>query len=322
MATQVAVRSPGQDLDQLLVRALGDTYRVEPVLARPGAPLALATRSHVVDPPFFADGDIGRLAVCGAVNELAVSGVRPEAVTLSLILEAGLPLGRLRHLAESAAAAARESGVRIVAVDTCVVRAGEADQVYVVTTALGTKHAGTPPSPPHPGARVLLSGELGSYAAHLLSSREGLGFEVFVSSRCAPLNGLLDTVRGALPPGAVHVVLRPASGGLDAALRAFAADHGLTARLQRADLPVSFEAHLTFDTLGLDPLRMEDESCLCLVVAEESAEAALAALRSHPHGQGAVEIGLLVPGTGQAVEWFREEGGPNPSPSPSPARLR
>lgn len=155
----------------------------------PGAAEAFVVRSgtYVVDPPFFGNGDIGRVAVCGAVNELAATGAEARHLALGIVLEAGLPLDLVHRLTASVRGAAAEAGVTIAAVDTQVVRAGEADRVFVTATAFGV-----PSGPPmelgsvRPGDRIVVTGPLGSHAAHLVSLRDGLGYEHHVPSDCAP----------------------------------------------------------------------------------------------------------------------------------------
>ncbi|MFP3992336.1 AIR synthase related protein [Streptomyces sp. E11-3] len=299
----------------------------------PGHELAVATGSFAVDPPFFGDADMGRVAVCALVNELAAAGAEPRALALSLIVEAGLPVRQVRRLAESVRDAAAEAGVQVVAVDTRVVRAGDADRVFVAATGFGQQPCDTLTAPaPVAGDRIVLSGRLGGYAAHVLSTREGLGFEVFVPSGCAPLNGLLTAVRTAAGPDALRAV-RVLGGGLAATLDAAARDAGLLLRIEPAALAIQYEAQLTFDTLGVDPLRVAEEGCLCLFVARESAATVLAALRAHPYGQDAQEIGEVTRTFGPGVELLADDGTATPlqadgtdgaggSAGSEPARLR
>lgn len=155
-----------------------------------GGQLALRTGVFVVDPPFFGNGDVGRAAVCGVVNELAATGAEPLRVALGVIVEAGLPVRLLRRLVRSIREAAREAGVAIAAVDTEVVRAGEADQVFVTATAFGLHRRPAPrPTALRPGDRIVVTGPLGDHAAHLLTLRGAPGLEQYVDSDCAPWAG-------------------------------------------------------------------------------------------------------------------------------------
>lgn len=269
-----------------------------------GRALRTVTRTYVVDPPFFGNGDIGRVAVCGAVNELAATGAEPRHIALALVLEAGLPMDLVRRLTASVRGAAAEAGVTITAVDTQVVRAGEVDRVFVTATAFGV-----PDGPPlgaglvRPGDRILVTGPLGSHAAHLVSLRDGLGYEHHVPSDCAPLADLLRSAR----PG-VHHARTVTAGGLAEVLRRTAAGRGLTLRVEEAALPVRYEARVALAARGLAPLDAACAGCLCLFVPPERTGEVLAALRAHPYGRQAAVVGEVTADPMGEVEYLTPEG--------------
>ncbi|MER7764664.1 AIR synthase-related protein [Streptomyces sp. NPDC097619] len=291
----------------VVVAELGEVLAPCPPLGA-AAPV-LHTGAFVVDPPFYGDGDIGQVAVCGTVNELAAAGAEPVALTLSVIAEAGLPLARLRRMAGSVRDSARAAGVVVTAVDVRVVRAGEADQLYVQVTGVGVFRDGSPVAAPvRAGDRVLLSAPLGGYGAHLLSVRGLLGYESIIGGGCAPLGGLLAEVRRAVPAGAVRVVRPVAGEGLAPVLDSLAGAAGLGLRVEELALPVQYEVRMALDTLGVAPWHASSANCACLVVAPEHADAVLAALRAHPQGADAAEVGEVSAGSGAGVLLVRADG--------------
>jgi hydrogenase expression/formation protein HypE len=296
------------DLIRLIVDTLGDVYSGEledsAVLPITGNRIAVTTDSFVVDPPFFGNGDIGKIAVCGTVNDLTVSGARPRYLTLGLIIEAGLPIPRLVQVLTSVRETAREAGVRIVAGDTKVVRPGEADQIYLNTAGVGTfEREPLRMRDVRPGDRILLSGLIGNHTVHLLSIREGLGFEDRVLSDCAPLNGLVDLLFDRVGPAAVHSMRDVTRGGLSAVLHEYAASTDRQLLISEASLPIQFETRMATDMLGINPIHTANEGCLCLFVDPAAEADVLAALRSHPYGQDAVTVGEVTekPGAGVVV---------------------
>lgn len=266
--------------------------------------LAVRTGTFVVDPPFFGNGDIGRVAVCGVVNDLAASGAEPRQVSLGIVVEAGLPVRLLHRLSRSLREAAREAGVEITAVDTKVVRAGEADQVFVTATAVGVhRQAPLLPAAVRPGDRILVTRPLGDHAAHILALRGAPGFERYVASDCAPLNGLLAAVR----PQLRHA--RPiTTGGLAAVLGSCAAARGLTLRIEESAIPVRHETRVALGLQGLDPLNATSAGSLCLFVPPETAASVLGALRAHPRGRHAAAVGEVTPTAWPAVEVAGADG--------------
>ncbi|PYC83185.1 hydrogenase expression/formation protein HypE [Streptomyces tateyamensis] len=287
------------ELISLIVETLGDVYIGEmedsAMLPISSGQIAMTTDSFVVDPPFFGNGDIGKIAVCGTVNDLAVVGARPLYLTLGMILETGLPIARLVQVLTSIRETAREAGVKIVCGDTKVVRKGEADQIYLNTAGVGVFER-TPMRmrDVRPGDRVILSGPIGNHTVHLLSIREGLGFEQRVLSDCAPLNGMLDELLATVGEGRVHSVRDVTRGGLAAVLHEYAASSGHTIRIEREALPIQFETAMATDMLGVNAIHAANEGCVCLFVAPQAEQEVLAALRAHRYGTGAVVIGEVT----------------------------
>jgi len=288
-----------RELVELIAATLGDVYIGEmedsAILPVDGSQIAVTTDSFVVDPVLFGNGDIGKIAVCGTVNDLAVAGAEPRYLTLGMILEAGLPVSTLVRVLSSVRDTAKEAGVVIVAGDTKVVRQGEADQIYLNTTGVGVFRR-----PPlrmrdvQPGDKVILSGPIGNHTVHLLSIREGLGFETRVLSDCAPLNGMLAEVFEATGGAGVRSVRDVTRGGLNAVLNEYAAAVGTTVLVDEPALPVQPETAMAMDMLGISPLNAANEGCACLFVAPSAAETVLEALRSHPYGANAVLIGEVT----------------------------
>jgi len=264
------------------------------VIPLAGGRLAFTTDSHVVSPLFFPGGDIGRLAVSGTVNDLAVMGARPLYLSCGLIIEEGFSRTDFDRVIRSLADTAAEAGVQIVTGDTKVVQRGKGDGIFINTSGLGVIEPGRDlcPEPPGPGDVVLLSGSLGDHAAAILTAREGLRFEGDLASDCAPLGGmlggLLETCRG------VKWMRDPTRGGLAAALNEFVEGQSFGVELDETALPVRPEVKSLCELLGFDPLHLANEGKAVLVVQAPAADAALDVLRAHPLGRGAVRVGTLT----------------------------
>ncbi|MFI6171172.1 hydrogenase expression/formation protein HypE [Nocardia sp. NPDC051052] len=294
------------ELVEFIAQTLGDVYVGEmedsAILPVEGTHIAMTTDSFVVDPPFFGNGDIGKIAVCGTVNDLAVSGASPRYLTLGLILETGLPFDHLFRVLTSVRETAREANVQIVCGDTKVVRAGEADQLYLNTSGVGF-FAREPlrMDSVRPGDSVILSGMLGNHTVHLLSIREGLGFETRILSDCAPLNTLIDRLLAAVPAGSIRSMRDVTRGGLSAVLHEYAGklDKGIV--IEEPALPIQHETAMAADMLGINPLHCANEGCLAIFIDPEATAAALAALREHEYGRHAVTIGEVTARDGAAV---------------------
>lgn len=266
-----------------------------------GQRLAFTTDSHVVSPLFFPGGDIGRLSICGTVNDLAMVGATPLALTSGFVLEEGLPLETLERVVQSMRSAAEEAGVIIAAGDTKVVQRGSADQVFINTSGVGVIPAGISISGANaqPGDAVILSGPIGDHGIAVLSAREDLGFETALQSDVAPLNGLVNAMLAA---GTVHVLRDPTRGGLATALNEIAEQSSVAIELTESHIPVRPAVDAACEMLGFDPLYVANEGKLVACVQASHADAILAAMRAAPHGAEAAIIGRVVAGpTGQVT---------------------
>ena len=254
--------------------------------------LAFSTDSFVVDPLFFPGGDIGKLCVCGTVNDLAMCGAEPKYLSLALIIEEGLPTESLRRIVASIKAAAEAAGVAVVTGDTKVVERGRGDGVYITTSGIGVvRHPGLGPERMRPGDAVLISGTAGDHGAAVMLARDGL-MEGEIRSDCAALNGL---VRAVLESGAQVRVLRdPTRGGVATTLCEFAESAALGIELDEAAIPVRRDVSAACALLGLDPLYCANEGKMLAVVAAEDAERALGAMQGVREGENAAIIGRVI----------------------------
>ncbi len=255
--------------------------------------LVVSTDSHIVTPLFFPGGDIGRLAVCGTVNDISMAGAIPLYLTAGFILEEGLPVETLERVAASMQAAAREAGVQFVAGDTKVAERGKVDGLYINTSGVGWVPAGRSigGEGAQAGDAVLISGTLGDHGIAVLQARGELGFETRVQSDVAPLNGLIQQVLAAAPH--VHVLRDPTRGGLATTLNEIAAQSRVGIWLEEEAVPVLPAVQAACEMLGFDPLYIANEGKVIVIVPEAEAEAALAAMRGHPYGQNAARIGTV-----------------------------
>lgn len=256
--------------------------------------LAFSTDSFVVTPLEFPGGNIGKLAVCGTVNDLAMCGAEPRYLSLSLIIEEGLAAETLRRVIASAAETARAAGVQIVTGDTKVVERGRGDGLYINTAGIGViRHPGLSPAAMRPGDAVILSGTAGDHGAAVMLARGDM-MDGGIASDCAPLNGLAEAL---LSSGAQVRVLRdPTRGGVATTLCEFAGSSGLGIELTEGDIPVRRSVAAACALLGLDPLYSANEGKLLCVVSADTADTALAALRAHPLGRDAAVIGRVTGG--------------------------
>jgi hydrogenase expression/formation protein HypE len=265
------------------------------ILEVPAGRLALSTDSFVVSPLFFPGGDIGSLAVHGTVNDLAMCGARPLALTAGFVLEEGLPMDDLWRIVRSMARAARDAGVSVVTGDTKVVDRGKGDGVFINTTGVGMVPEGVDiaPSRARPGDRLLLNGRIADHGIAIMSVREGLAFETTIESDSAALNGLVGTLLDALG-GQVHVLRDPTRGGLASATNEIAASAKVGLRLEESAIPLAEQVRGACEILGLDPLYVANEGKVLAIVAPEAAERALALMRAHPLGREAAIVGEVV----------------------------
>ncbi|WP_367165100.1 hydrogenase expression/formation protein HypE [Kosakonia cowanii] len=303
---QMAHGSGGQAMQQLIgelfMQAFANPWLAEQedqarldltALAAGGDRLAFSTDSYVIDPLIFPGGDIGKLAVCGTANDVAVSGAIPRYLSCGFILEEGLSMATLKQVVESMAATARNAGIAIVTGDTKVVQRGAADKLFINTAGIGaipaTLHWAA--ASLQPGDVLLASGTLGDHGATILNLREGLGLDGELTSDCAVLTPLIETLRDL--PG-IKALRDATRGGVNAVVHEFAAACGYGIELQESKLPINPAVRGVCELLGLDALNFANEGKLVIAVARDSAELALSRLRAHPLGKDAAMIGEVV----------------------------
>jgi hydrogenase expression/formation protein HypE len=259
-----------------------------------GTRLALSVDSHVVWPLFFPGGDIGRLAICGTVNDLAMVGATPLYLTAGFILEEGLPIGLLERVVASMQTAAAEAGVQLVAGDTKVVERGKADGLYISVSGVGLLPEGRAIAGAlaQPGDVVILSGTMGDHGIAVLYARGELGFETAVTSDVAPLNHLVAELLAAT--NQIRVMRDPTRGGVATSLNEIARQSQVGIILQEKALPTLPAVQAACEMLGFDPLYIANEGKFLVVVGKEEADKALAVLRAHPYGRDAAVIGEVT----------------------------
>ncbi len=262
--------------------------------------LAFTTDSFVVKPLFFPGGDIGKLAVNGTVNDLAVGGALPLYLSAAFILEEGLAIDELRRIVASMRAACDLAGVSLVTGDTKVVDRGKGDKVYITTAGIGLVPEGRSLSigAARPGDRIIVSGTIGDHGIAIMSLREGIEFETVLESDCAPLIALTRVMLEACP--AIRAMRDPTRGGVSSALNELAGASRVGVKLDEAALPVRAPVRAACEMLGLDPLYVANEGKLIAVVPPSDAQRLLEVMRKHPLGRDAALIGEVVdlhPGT-------------------------
>ncbi len=273
------------------LQAGDDAALVDPGLRQQ---LSISTDSHVVWPLFFPGGDIGRLAVCGTVNDVAMLGAKPLYLTAGFILEEGLQMEILQRVIASMKEAAEEAGVQIVAGDTKVVQRGKADGLYITTAGVGVVRAGVTigGAQAKEGDVVILSGSIGDHGIAVLGARGELGFQSSLQSDVAPLNHLIEAMLDASPN--VHVLRDPTRGGLATTLNEIAAQSSLGIVLDEQAIPVHPEVNAACEMLGFDPLYVANEGKLVTMAAREDADSVLKAMQATRYGEGAVIIGEVA----------------------------
>ncbi|MHC1784912.1 MAG: hydrogenase expression/formation protein HypE [Anaerolineaceae bacterium] len=253
--------------------------------------LVFSTDAHIVSPLFFNGGDIGRLSICGTVNDIAVSGAKPLYLSASFILEEGFPIALLEKILNSMQIAAKEAGIEIAAADTKVVEKDKGDGIFISTTGLGwlpeDLHIGGESA--RPGDHVLVSGTLGDHAIAVLTARGDMGFEADISSDVAPLNHLIQALLRAAPH--THVLRDPTRGGLATTLNEIAHQSRVGVLIDQNKIPVKPEVQSVCDMLGFDPLYLANEGKVIVIVPPQESEKALSAMRSLPYGSEAALIG-------------------------------
>lgn len=261
---------------------------------RPGGRLAFTTDSYVVSPLFFPGGDIGRLAVHGTINDLAMAGARPLCLSLGLILEEGLDMDLLRAVLASIGDAAAAAGVRVATGDTKVVNRGKADRLFINTAGVGIVPPGVDLAPRYaePGDVVLLSGCIGDHGMAVMLAREALEIEAEIVSDTAALHHLVEALL-AVAPG-TRALKDPTRGGVATALNEVARAAGVSVTIDEEAVPVGEAVRGACEILGIDPLHIANEGKLVAIVPPDQAEAALAALRANPLGHAAAAIGSIT----------------------------
>ncbi|MCF7798035.1 MAG: hydrogenase expression/formation protein HypE [Lentisphaeria bacterium] len=264
------------------------------VIDLPPGRVAISTDSFVVSPIFFPGGDIGDLAVNGTVNDVAMSGAKPRYLTAGFILEEGLPLEVLHRVLLSMEAAASRAGVNIITGDTKVVERGHCDNLFINTTGIGViaTHLNISAGNLKPGDKILLSGTIADHGAAILTTRKGLSFSSELTSDTAPLNGLVEAMTTICPE--IHALRDPTRGGVAMTLNEFARASHVGILIHEERIPIQSGVRGACEILGLDPLLVANEGKLIASVPPEAADEVLAAMRQHPLGRNAVELGEVT----------------------------
>lgn len=277
------------ELGKAAPRALDDSA----VVTMDGQRYALTTDSHVISPLFFPGGDIGRLAICGTVNDLAMVGALPAALTCGFVIEEGLSFDILQRVVMSMKEAAQEAGVFIAAGDTKVVQKGGADKLFINTSGMGKIAEGISISGANAkeGDAVIISGSIGDHGIAVLSARESLGFETTLESDVAPLNHLVQAMIGA---GQIHVLRDPTRGGVATSLVEISEQSNVLIELHEQSLPFKPAVKAACEMLGFDPLYVANEGKLVAFVKESDADNVLAIMKKTKYGENAAIIGKVI----------------------------
>lgn len=281
-------------IKEVFVKAFGNNEESKfdaAVLSMQQGKIAVTTDSFVVKPLFFPGGSIGKLAVAGTVNDLAVSGAKPLYLTCGFIIEEGFPLKDLKTIVQNMADEAKKAGVVLVAGDTKVVERGSCDGVFINTTGIGVIKEETMVPVFEEGDAVIVSGTLGDHGIAILSARGDLGITSPVQSDCAALNHMLEKVTEVSKK--VRIMRDPTRGGLTTTLVEIAEDFGVTITIEEDLIPIKDEVHGACDLLGYDPLYLANEGKAIIIVANEDKEKVLEAIRQLPEGQDAECIGIV-----------------------------
>jgi len=273
------------------LEALDDGSTIDLDLLPGRGSLVLTTDSHLVKPLFFPGGDIGRLAVCGTINDLSVMGASPLALSSALIIEEGFSMDRLDRVLASMEKALEEAGLPLITGDTKVMGAGDLDGLVINTTGLGFAEEPIRDNNLDPGDKVILSGTVGDHGMALMQHREGLSFSSELQSDIAPLNGLLSEV---LEVGGVKAMKDPTRGGLAGTLNEMAEKSGQGIFLSEEKIPLRDEVRGIASLIGISPYEVANEGKAVLIVEAEKAEDILEEMRAHPLGQKAAVIGEVV----------------------------
>jgi hydrogenase expression/formation protein HypE len=280
---------PGLQVKMGTVPRSARTRGTVPIFPR----LVMTTDSYVVQPLFFPGGDIGKLAVCGTVNDLAVMGAKPRFISLAFVIREGLEVARLEAICRSIAAACRKAGVQVVTGDTKVIERGDEEELYVNTTGIGTLLPRTQLGPERvkPGDAILINGPIGEHEAAIAVARGAYRFKGKAESDCAALDGLILPLLSK--PG-VKLMRDPTRGGLATTLNEFAEATGLGFVVDEAALPISSHVHGVAELLGLSPLYMANEGKVVVVADKKAEDRLLAKMRTHRLGRESASIGEVV----------------------------
>jgi len=256
--------------------------------------IAFTTDSYVVSPIFFPGGDIGKLAVCGTVNDLAMCGASPLYLSVSFIIEEGLPFSELKKIISSIQESAMDAGVKVVAGDTKVVEQGSTDKLFINTAGVGVIPPGVNISGSNavPGDKIILSGAIGDHGIAIMSQREGLRFEIPVESDCAPLNVLVADMLAS--SNQIHCLRDPTRGGLAATLNELAMQSGVGINVEEDKIPIHQSVSAACELLGFDPLYVANEGKLVAIVSPAHAEGILNVMKQNRYGSEGAIIGEVV----------------------------
>jgi hydrogenase expression/formation protein HypE len=306
-------RAMAQLIEELFAQAFANEWLAQgndnALFAPPAGRMVIATDSHVVGPLYLPGGAIGCLSVHGTINDVAMAGARPLYLAASFILEEGFPLGDLRRIVESMAAASRDAGVPVITGDTKVVEQGKGDGVFITTTGVGVVPPGLHISGDRaqPGDAILVSGTIGDHGVAIMSLRENLSFETTIESDTAALHGLIAAMVAAVP--AIRCLRDPTRGGLGTTLNEFARQSGAGMLIRESAIPVRPQVNAACEFLGLDPLYVANEGKLIAICPREDAEHLLAVMRAHPLGTDAAIIGEVIEDPHRFVQMDTAFGG-------------
>ncbi len=278
-------------------------------LVAKGDRLALTTDSYVIDPLFIPGGDIGKLAVSGTVNDLAVCGAKPLYLTCGMIIEEGLPIDDLRRIVASMQATAEASGVRIVTGDTKVVHRGAADKLFINTSGVGVipQHINIAANRAQSGDKVIVNGYIGDHGAAVVDARGELALENSIETDCQPLNGLIETMLAVCPD--IHCMRDATRGGIATVLNEFAQESKVGIHMSEKAIPIRDEVRGMCEILGLDPLYLANEGKLLAVVPAEYADLLLETMKTHPAGINSSIIGEITATPAERVILSTKFGG-------------
>lgn len=256
--------------------------------------IAMSTDGFIVSPFEFPGGNIGKLSICGTVNDLACMGARPRYLTCSFIIEEGFPLSKLEMIAASMEKTSKEAGVHIVAGDTKVAGKGQVDNIFITTSGVGIMRDGikTGGALAEPGDVVIVTGDVGRHGCTILLEREDLGIEADIVSDCAALGGTVDAMLTAAPD--IHVIRDATRGGVGTVLYEIANESSVGVRLESANIPVDPAVSGVCGMLGLDPLYLANEGTMVVVAPSDKKDAILEALHADEHGKKAAVIGEIT----------------------------